>query len=269
MVLHMKKDIMKLRFKISPNIKEDICEQVMREIIEDEGIGDDKEKIAETRTKIYGRDDFAFKWTLDKELIKMMWAGWNHSEKWELFRKKLYSEIMNSPEFKSTDFSKCYETAAEFFKTVPANFNKYKDKVNGFLVNDLRLGNLDMPPIDTLITFHGGLWDNKTRVIVWGHKNSIGDPAYDVRYLFHEWFHAVETFNGLDGNDISHAAMELADVYLYYTILGGVGDYGDGHRHLNEIRNKIKPDFDRFISGGRGSFLNFQREMMEKFASQK
>ena len=104
----------------------------------------------------------------------------------------------------------------------------------------------------------------------WGHPNADKDPIYDGRYLFHEWFHAVEDKFDLpkgEGWDATHAVLELADAYLYKNVLFGKKDYSNGHPELAELRGKIKPYFEEFLLG-KGTakcFIEFREQMLKRF----
>lgn len=181
-------------------------------------------------------------------------------------KSSLYREIMNSAECKK------YVSQFNLDKkqiTVKKNWDEQKEKINCFIVNQLKLDNLDMHPVDVVMSTQPGSYSRELdeKFIRWGHPRSEEDPFYDGRYLFHEWFHAVEDKFDLPNLEQSHALLELADTYLYEKILGGKKDYGEGHEELGKMREKIKPYFVEFLTehGNAKNFLELREHMVKKF----
>ena len=179
----------------------------------------------------------------------------------------LYKEIANSKE--CAQYTSQYGDLCKKQIAIQENWNKQKTKINDFIINKLKLNDLEMPPVDVVISIVPGSYsrDPNEKFIRWGHPKSEQDPFYDGRYLFHEWFHAVEDKFDLPNLEQSHALLELADTYLYEKVLGGKNNYGEGHPELAELREKIKPYFNEFLSG-KGTpknFLELREQMIEKF----
>ena len=186
---------------------------------------------------------------------------------YEVARKsELFKEIITSSE--CTEYIEQYDLDKKQAAT-QKNWDNQKAKINEFIAIKLKLGDLDMPPVNVVMSTRPGSYSKAPdeKFIRWGHPLSNQDPCYDGRYLFHEWFHAVEDKYNLPHGEQAHAALELADSYLYKEVLGGKNWERDGHPELDELRNKIKPYFQEFISGQgtAKNFFEFCTQMIEKF----
>lgn len=206
------------------------------------------------------------------------WDYKNHSgyvegkkpgEKWvEFCKSELYAEIMASPKF-AARLQSGEEIIDEFMVSIPENFNKHKDQVNDYLSNTLKIDD-DMPPVDILITASGGEYLGANRIL-WGHQKSKEDSTYDPIFLGHEWLHRWVEHNGLQLDDIAHPIAELAMNEGLSRLLGGKPenmDFVEG-RGEPEMREKLRPEFFEFTQSGSKSFVDFHKDMVERFGNSK
>jgi len=202
-----------------------------------------------------------------KEEIAFMNDAFSGAINWaDVKQSELYNEIANSKYF-----TQMVEKAKGYLVTLPQNFEKYKDTINDYIVNTLKI-DADVPPIDVKVTCHGGMYCGG--FITWGDEDkSASDPVFDAVYLVHEWLHALEhdllghwTNRSETGVAISHAIIELAaDEYLSNLLKGNPQNY-KGHKYLSELKDKIRPQFLEFVEGrGAVNFVAFVNEMIGKF----
>jgi len=205
--------------------------------------------------------------TFTPEELTFMNDAYTGVKNWEEVKKSpLYNEIAQSKYF-----TQMVDKAKNYLTTLPQNFDKYKDQINDYIGNKLKIDS-EVPPKDVKVTCHGGMYCGG--FITWGEEDkSASDPVFDAVYLVHEWLHALEhdllghwTNRSEAGVAISHAIIELAaDEYLSNLLKGNPQNY-KGHKFLTEIKDKIRPLFHEFVEGkGAVNFIAFVNEMIAKF----
>lgn len=102
--------------------------------------------------------------------------------------------------------------------------------------------------------------------IEWGALNPEDFPNYGLVYMFHEYLHTL-----FGNNHVSHAIIELIADNELRKRLNGDKDYefeGEktvGHPWLANLRNKMLPDWYKYLNGEYKDIYDFREQMMKKF----
>ncbi|NIA02322.1 MAG: hypothetical protein GWP15_02980, partial [Nitrospirae bacterium] len=175
--------------------------------------------------------------------------------------EKIIEELKSSSEFK-----RLIRETKEYKKFIKAQWQKNSEKVLEIIENTSGL-KLPNQCIDVYITHpklkNGFTIDNNK--IAWGHSEDFLN--YSTVYLCHELMHILTKH---DNTDVTHAVIELLIDNELRIRLNQFGSYFQfqGHKHLAELKEKIFPEWQKFLKRDKKNIFNFIKEFKSKYMRQ-
>lgn len=162
--------------------------------------------------------------------------------------KKLDYEIMDEVT-KTEEFQKYYIEALDNFERIKANWEAKKESINQYLTDVLRI---NVESKTDVYILPPSMSDGRTidsSFIIWGHRNGLTNPDYDLTYLVHEYLHTLFKKNDRKYKkhyDMVHAVIELISDEGLYLKLNGSKKL-EGHSMLDIHREKVSPLFEQYL----------------------